>query len=272
MPLTLPSATHHSCQRLLDSYPTIDDVYGFQALACIVSWCYKRPRRFLLVLFGQVSKRISHFKLSLPAPIFISKQQPSDFSSPIQTKMSNSHPDPALDPYTNGSSTLSTYQYGSEKYTSDVSVSRQQHAESYRGIAEPLSGMGFLACPFSRHSEHPGCYYVSSNLQDIESLVEHLQEYHTQPPYCPICQATFVSDELCNDHINARRCLSQAPAPKQVILGQFRLIYELRYMIERLNTSVSPGVQWYIIWSIIFPGQEPTRGPYNYVHPSESSA
>ncbi|KAI5925598.1 hypothetical protein F4810DRAFT_57004 [Camillea tinctor] len=115
-----------------------------------------------------------------------------------------------------------------------------------------------FACPFYRHDPrtHLACLR-NAGIRDISSLIKHMWNFHRQAPYCPICGATFFTTELCDGHIRSRQCRPQdATWLMGVTQGQMQQI------IDESQTQVFPVIQWFVIWSIIFPDEEPPSEPH----------
>ncbi|RYP52446.1 hypothetical protein DL769_010679 [Monosporascus sp. CRB-8-3] len=130
------------------------------------------------------------------------------------------------------------------------------------GKAEKISQT--FACPFYRRNpkEYASCIR-DPTIQGIPSLIQHLWDVHRQPPYCPTCQATFDSTALCEEHITSRRCIPrEPPRRKGLTQEQMQQLSEIEELAEEPHAWMAPGVQWFLIWSIVFPGEEPLLRPY----------
>ncbi|RYP30338.1 hypothetical protein DL767_006312 [Monosporascus sp. MG133] len=121
-----------------------------------------------------------------------------------------------------------------------------------------------FACPFYRRNpkEYESCLR-DPTIQGIPSLIQHLWDVHCQPPYCPTCQATFNSTALCDEHITSRRCIPRGSLrTKGLTQEQMQQLSEIEELAEEHHAWMAPGVQWFLIWSIVFPGEEPLLRPY----------
>ncbi|RYP18870.1 hypothetical protein DL765_003658 [Monosporascus sp. GIB2] len=104
---------------------------------------------------------------------------------------------------------------------------------------------------------------ADATIQDIPTLIQHLWDVHRQPPYCPTCQVTFNSATLCDEHIRSRHCNPRDPSgTKGITQEQMEQLSELEYLVEESHAWMAPSVQWFLIWSIIFPRVEPPQSPY----------
>ncbi|CAG9949501.1 unnamed protein product [Clonostachys rosea f. rosea IK726] len=74
------------------------------------------------------------------------------------------------------------------------------------------NGHFHLACPY--YLLNPGRY------RSIEAVIEHLQEHHLQPPYCPLCSQAFTKATERDDHLRVRSCLRRESPVDGISIAQ----------------------------------------------------
>ncbi|KAI1080835.1 hypothetical protein F5B20DRAFT_96092 [Whalleya microplaca] len=120
-----------------------------------------------------------------------------------------------------------------------------------------MTGEAF-ACPFYRQNPAGNLACLRQlNLRSVQDLIQHLWDVHRQPPHCPICYATFSTTEVCDTHIRSKLCtLQETPRSQGLTIEQMEEIF------EEPPTPIARAVEWFRIWGIAFPGEEPPLRPY----------
>ncbi len=124
-----------------------------------------------------------------------------------------------------------------------------------------------FTCPF--YVRHPVYYsrcLTRANIRGIPSLLRHLFTYHRQPIYCPTCRNVFTKTKECDDHIRSRQCRlcdathSLGMTPEQML----QLSRQARnWRVADLEpTYVMEALQWFAIWTLIFPEDKLPSRPY----------
>lgn len=113
-------------------------------------------------------------------------------------------------------------------------------------ISRP-DGYFHLACPFyiSNPTRYQQCL-LHEDLRRIEEVIRHLQRYHKQPPYCPICRQTFNDGVECETHIQARTCELRS---RDKIDGLTR--YALFNLMRKDRMYLSESKRWQRIWAAV---------------------
>ncbi|KAI1375066.1 hypothetical protein F4677DRAFT_424514 [Hypoxylon crocopeplum] len=121
-----------------------------------------------------------------------------------------------------------------------------------------------FACPFFVQDgrEHWGC--MTSTLNRVSDVRQHIQRKHVQKSHCPTCGMVFLNDlnrvEL-DQHIGARSCERRQfffPGASGDQLD------EMSRAGQQFNMGLTSEQRWYQIWHIMFPGIEPPASPYYY--------
>lgn len=125
-----------------------------------------------------------------------------------------------------------------------------------------------FACPYYRDNPEGRwtCLQQANELRTIKGLIEHLDEYHVWEMVCPSCHATFTTSPETDDHIRSRSCkVLDYPMAKALTDIQVRDLRYLFLMIfpDEVKISVTPAIQWSIIWDQAFRGRVP---PYEEVY------
>ncbi|KAK6369845.1 uncharacterized protein PV06_01810 [Exophiala oligosperma] len=124
-----------------------------------------------------------------------------------------------------------------------------------------------FACPFckydkDRYSErnvqekhYRGC--ASGYWPDISRVKQHLYRVHWRRIHCVRCFTKFDRKELLDKHVReSQPCgLVECPCPEKFDDGQYN-------DIRRKRPASTPEQVWYIIYSILFPGQPQPSSPY----------
>ncbi|KAI1270718.1 hypothetical protein F5Y18DRAFT_369291 [Xylariaceae sp. FL1019] len=107
-----------------------------------------------------------------------------------------------------------------------------------------------LACPFYIYDKesYSSCLR-RADMRSILDVKQHLCTVHRQPPYCPVCHATFASSIECDQHIRAAVCESSALSRPVGIT-----FLQVQQLARRAEPWVSVTLQWLSIWEIVFPG------------------
>ncbi|KAH7324975.1 hypothetical protein B0I35DRAFT_425295 [Stachybotrys elegans] len=118
---------------------------------------------------------------------------------------------------------------------------------------EPL----LLACPYYKRDQarHQRC--LKHVLKRIKDVKQHLSRNHKQMIYCPTCGLTFQRQAESDAHVRSRRCeISDHAVPEGITREQEESLG------RRVDRKLSLRDQWYSVWNIIFPGEQPPESPF----------
>ncbi|CAH0035918.1 unnamed protein product [Clonostachys rhizophaga] len=137
-----------------------------------------------------------------------------------------------------------------------------------KGSPEALEDPNMVIIPRQRGYFHFSCPYylrkpekyqaclLGHDLQSIEDVIHHLQEHHTEPPYCPICRQPFERALVRDNHVRARVC--------QVSQGEVDGVNERqkRRLEKKDRIQLGETRRWARIWNTVFPGSDEVPEPY----------
>ncbi|KAF5590935.1 uncharacterized protein FSUBG_10664 [Fusarium subglutinans] len=115
-----------------------------------------------------------------------------------------------------------------------------------------------LACPFYLYDPEK-CLQclLTSDLQSIPDVIEHLFQSHSRPCYCINCYETFDTQICRDDHVLNEKCPRRTPGPL------FGLSESQKSMLLETDTHrTSEKAKWLFIWSIVFPDSCEPCSPY----------
>ncbi|CAH0045190.1 unnamed protein product [Clonostachys solani] len=118
-------------------------------------------------------------------------------------------------------------------------------------------GYFHLSCPYYlRNPEKYQACLLGHDLQCIEDVIHHLQEDHTEPPYCPICRQPFERALVRDNHVRARVC--------QVSQGEVDGVNERqkRRLEKKDRIQLGETRRWARIWNTVFPASGDVPQPY----------
>lgn len=125
-------------------------------------------------------------------------------------------------------------------------------------VISRVDGYFHLACPFYiyKPDKHQGCL-LQHDLQSVEDVIRHLQEFHMEPPYCPICYRVFENAMDRDNHVRGRSC-------------QSRKVGDIEGIDERQKITLAKRDKWFLgekerwlrLWNGIFPNVRLHRSPY----------
>ncbi|KUI62535.1 hypothetical protein VP1G_09673 [Cytospora mali] len=131
-----------------------------------------------------------------------------------------------------------------------------------------------LACHFYLHDRrtHRDCRgYKLARIGDVRQHV--IGRTHKQPRYCPVCGDVFIgarASTLCDTHVQARTCsapISPIDPPPGVSDDKAQ---EIRNISETYRgAQISEVERWYLIWDVLFPGEERPPQPYLFHSPDD---
>uniref|UniRef100_A0A8H7K1V3 C2H2-type domain-containing protein n=1 Tax=Bionectria ochroleuca TaxID=29856 RepID=A0A8H7K1V3_BIOOC len=118
-------------------------------------------------------------------------------------------------------------------------------------------GYFHFSCPYYRRKpeKYQACL-LGHDLQSIEDVIHHLQEDHTEPPYCPICRQPFERALVRDNHVRARVC--------QVSQGEVDGVNERqkRRLEKQDRIQLGETKRWARIWKTVFPSSDDVPQPY----------
>lgn len=118
-----------------------------------------------------------------------------------------------------------------------------------------------LACPFYLHNRHEHWNCLNYELNRIVDVRQHIYRHHALPSYCPHCGVEFP-----NDSIYAQRDSHMANC--EVTGQQFRRLGATSDQLESMSNAAThrrgldESARWYVIWDIMFPGENQPLSPY----------
>ncbi|RMZ92509.1 hypothetical protein DV736_g252, partial [Chaetothyriales sp. CBS 134916] len=117
----------------------------------------------------------------------------------------------------------------------------------------------------SQEKQYRGC--SSGYWPDISRLKQHLYRVHWRGRYCNRCYKTFKRPEDFEAHLSdSNGCtIRECPFPEKFDDDKYN-------EIRRKRPTTSPEDVWYIIYEVLFPGQEPPASPYADGTSSQSAA
>ncbi|KAI5458584.1 hypothetical protein BGZ63DRAFT_426960 [Mariannaea sp. PMI_226] len=122
-------------------------------------------------------------------------------------------------------------------------------------IISRVQGHFDLACPFFVYNSQK--YHSCARDHRVRSmgdLVNHLEQLHIKPPYCPACSQVFENLSERDVHIRERACSLRAPGHIDGIN-----MYQ-RGQLRKLDTvGLSETGKWMHVWRIIFPDVTPPQ-------------
>lgn len=130
-----------------------------------------------------------------------------------------------------------------------------------RDLVDPEPGIvdfsrqssSFLACPY--FLRYPGTYQnclTRPDPRNIHALRVHIACAHQRPIACPMCGTVFTTAFECDGHIRARTC---EIVPEICLEGVTDA--QVRQLGRRGTPDLSDAEQWFAIWRIVFPLEEP---------------
>lgn len=118
-----------------------------------------------------------------------------------------------------------------------------------------------FACPFYRKwpTRHIDC--MNRKLTRIQDVKQHLYRRHSQSPfYCPTCYRHFPSPDPRDEHIRTASCRPTASSCTRSMDGISAQVHNSLKL--RPTGRFTPTEQWYGIWDLIFPEEQPPESPY----------
>ncbi|KAH8896353.1 hypothetical protein GQ53DRAFT_761271 [Thozetella sp. PMI_491] len=141
---------------------------------------------------------------------------------------------------------------------------------SGRGDDTPSSASGDdpgpqFACHFYKKNPSQYRMCLRYNLTTVSRVQQHLKRCHTPILQCPTCRCTFGENQCdFDEHLRARSCQSRLlPLMPERALSEetWRSI-----TARRRTPHQSARDRWYVIWTIIFPGEPLPPSPYYTVN------
>jgi len=114
-----------------------------------------------------------------------------------------------------------------------------------------------FACVFFKRD--PVRYHAcgKAGQKRIRDVKQHLRRKHYDPFYCSRCWLTFSSEHHRDEHTRAQDC---DLLPEQ---NRDQLSWEqIMALGKKVNHKLSPSLQWFSVWDIIFPGRPRPASPF----------
>ncbi|KAJ0120903.1 hypothetical protein J7T55_015641 [Diaporthe amygdali] len=147
---------------------------------------------------------------------------------------------------------------------------RPQHskASSRRKTAPSRHIRRTFACHYYLHDRIGYCDCLSKRLKRLSDVRQHLLERtHKQVVHCPVCGVTFTEQTVLarqrrDAHVQAATCeRSQSPFNYPGITEDEE--QQIRNIARNGRTTQYTEVQrWYMIWDVLFPGEERPASPF----------